>query len=72
MLFGLSSSGANPNQSATMISCSDSANELHFLFELIANGLSFIPRCEKCFVSKLRLLLFVGSISFLHVSHSFV
>ena len=59
------------NQS-TMIFCYDLANELHLLFELAANGLSFLPRCKKCSVSKFQSLLFVGSISFLYSSHSFV
>ena len=50
---------------------SDLANWLIFFVGLAASGLSFLARCAKSSLSKFKSLIFVGSISCLHGSHSF-
>ena len=43
-----------------------------FFFGLAASDLFFLPRRAKSSLSKFKSLIFVGSISFLHGSNSFV
>ena len=71
ILFGTISSRANVKSINDNGFLSDLANGLNFFFGLATRGLFFLPRCPKSSLSKFKSLIFVGSISFLHGSHSF-
>ena len=72
ILFGTISSRADTKSVNDNGFLSDLANELNFFSGLTTRGLFFLPYCAKSFLSKFKPLVFVGSISFLHGSHSFV
>ena len=71
ILFGTISSRADAKSINDNGFLSDLANGLNFIFRLATRGLLFLTRCAKSSLSKFKSLIFVGSISFLHGSHSF-
>ena len=69
ILFGTIFSNADAKSINDNGFLSDLANGLNFFFGLATSGLFFLPSCAKSSLSKIKPLIFVGSISFLHGSH---